>query len=322
MKMTLDVHLESHSYLDALRSDVRAGLTADPRSLPPKWLYDKRGSELFEEITRLPEYYPTRREAAILAEHAGDIVAASGADTLVELGSGTSEKTRLLLNAFAAAGSLTRFIPFDVDPTVLRGAGAAIALEHPEVEVAAVVGDFTRHLSLIPRRGRRLIAFLGSTVGNFLPPERAEFLAQVADSLAPGEGLLLGTDLVKEPARLVAAYNDSAGVTAEFNRNILSVLNRELGADADLNAFSHDAYWDPANEWIDITLRSEIDQVLRVEALDLDVEFAAGDRLRTEISAKFRRAGVAAELAAAGLTMTEWWTDRDGDFGLSLSLRT
>lgn len=320
--MTLDVHLESHGYLEALREDVRAGLTATPKSLPPKWLYDKRGSELFDEIPRLPEYYPTIREAEILAAHAADIVRASGADTLVELGSGTSEKTRLLLNAFEAAGSLTRFIPFDVDPTVLRAAGAAIAIEHPGVEVAAVVGDFTKHLGFIPRKGRRLIAFLGSTVGNFLPADRATFLKQVADALEPGEGFLLGTDLVKDAARLIAAYNDSAGVTAAFNSNILSVLNRELGADADLDAFDHDAFWDAENEWIDINLRSTRNQVVRVEALDLDVPFAAGERMRTEISAKFRRDGVAAELAAVGLTMTEWWTDTHADFGLSLSVRS
>ncbi|MPQ97746.1 L-histidine N(alpha)-methyltransferase [Modestobacter sp. I12A-02628] len=304
----------------ALRADVLAGLTTTPKTLPPTWFYDERGSELFDEITRLPEYYPTRAEREVLADHAGEIAAASGADTLVELGSGTSEKTRLLLTALAQAGTLRRFVPFDVDPSVLRAAGAAITEEHPGVVVQAVVGDFTRHLGELPRAGRRLVAFLGSTIGNLEPGPRAAFLAALAATLQPGDAVLLGTDLVKDPGRLVRAYDDAAGVTAAFNRNVLSVVNRELKADFDPDAFEHVARWDAEREWIEMRLRSTRDQVVHVAALDLEVPFAAGEELRTEVSTKFRRETVTAELAAAGLTTTHWWTDAAGDFGVSLSV--
>jgi L-histidine N-alpha-methyltransferase len=303
-----------------LREDVRAGLTATPKTLPPRWFYDERGSALFDEITRLPEYYPTDAERAVLAAHAGDVAAATGAEVLVELGSGTSDKTRLLLRALADAGTLRRFVPVDVDPSVLRSAGEAITREFPGVEVEAVVADFTRHLGELPREGRRLVAFLGSTVGNLEPGPRGAFLADVAATLAPGDALLLGTDLVKDPARLVRAYDDAAGVTAEFNRNVLRVLARELDADVDPDSFDHVAVWDAEHEWIEMRLRSRRAQTVRVPALDLTVDFAEGEELRTEVSAKFRRDGVAAELAAAGLRLTEWWTDPAGDFGVSLSV--
>jgi L-histidine N-alpha-methyltransferase len=317
--VTIETHLAPGSSRQALRADVLAGLTAMPKTLPPKWFYDQRGSALFEQITRLPEYYPTRTERALLGEHAGDITRTTGARTLVELGSGTSDKTRLLLSALAAAGTLERFVPVDVDPTVLRAAGAAIARDYPGLEVQAVVGDIEHHLELIPGGPRRLVAFLGSTIGNFEPVPRAEFLAAVRANLRPGDALLLGTDLVKDPARLVAAYDDSAGVTAAFNRNVLAVINRELGADFDLDAFAHVAVWDAEAEWIEMRLRSIRPQVVTVAALDLSVAFAAGEAIRTEVSAKFRRAGVEAELAAAGLRLTRWWQDPAGDFGLSLS---
>ncbi|MCW2538057.1 MAG: methyltransferase, partial [Modestobacter sp.] len=261
----------------ALRADVLAGLTATPKSLPPRWFYDERGSELFDEITRLPEYYPTRTERALLAEHARNIAAASSADTLVELGSGTSEKTRLLLAALTGAGTLRRFVPVDVDPTVLRAAGTAITAEHPDIAVDAVVADFTTHLGELPRGGRRLVAFLGSTIGNLEPGPRAEFLADLAGTLAPGDSFLLGTDLVKDPDRLVRAYDDAAGVTAAFNRNVLVVLNRELGADFDPDAFGHVALWDAEHDWIEMRLRSRRAQVVHVPALDLEVRFAAGE---------------------------------------------
>jgi L-histidine N-alpha-methyltransferase len=318
--ISLTTHLRPDEVATALREDARAGLTATPKSLPPRWFYDETGSALFDQITRLPEYYPTRAERAILAARAGEIAAASAADVLVELGSGTSEKTRLLLTALHAAGTLRRFVPCDVDPSVLRAAGAAITAEYPGVEVEAVVGDFTRHLAELPRAGRRMVAFLGSTIGNLEPAPRAAFLAELANTLGPDDSFLLGTDLVKDRGRLVSAYDDAAGVTAAFNRNVLAVLNRELGAGFDLDAFEHVALWDAANEWIELRLRSRVEQVVRVRALDLDVPFAAGEEMRTEISAKFRRDGVAAELADAGLRMTHWWTDPDGDFGLSLSV--
>jgi L-histidine N-alpha-methyltransferase len=316
----LTYHLDPDDAAAALRADVLAGLTATPKKLSPRWFYDERGSELFDEITRLPEYYPTRTERAILGARAGEIAAASGAEVLVELGSGTSEKTRLLLDALRAAGTLRRFVPFDVDPSVLRLAGAALTEEYPGLEVEGVVGDFTRHLGVLPRSGRRMVAFLGSTIGNLEPAPRAAFLAELAATLRPGDSLLLGTDLVKDPARLLRAYDDAAGVTAAFDRNLLAVLNRELKADFDPGAFEHVALWDAAHEWIEMRLRSTAEQVVTVAALDLDVRFVAGEELHTEVSAKFRREGVERELAAAGLRLTSWWTDPAGDFGLSLAV--
>jgi len=301
-----------------LRADARAGLTASPKVLPPKWFYDEEGCRLFDEITRLPEYYPTRTERVILARHAGDIAARSSADTLVELGSGTSEKTRLLLDALAADGSLRRFVPFDVNEPTLRNAAAAIELEYPGVDVHAVVGDFERHLDRLPVGGTRLVAFLGSTIGNLDPDGRARFYRNIAAGLAPDDALLLGTDLVKDTQRLEAAYDDDAGVTAAFNRNVLSVLNRELAADFTPERFAHVARWNPAEEWIEMRLRSEATQTVRVSKLELEVEFADGEEMRTEISAKFRRERVEAELAAAGLALAAWWTDPGGDFALSL----
>src|SRR6478672_7370429 len=219
-RIHVDVHVEPDAMVRSLEADVRAGLAATPKTLPPKWFYDERGSELFDEITRLPEYYPTRAERSILTDRAGEIAARTGADTLVELGSGTSEKTRLLLDALASAGTLRRFVPFDVSEETLRSAAAAIAREYDGIDVHAVVGDFEHHLHQIPMGGRRVVAFLGSTIGNFAPEARAKFLAEVASGLASGDSLLLGTDLVKDVKRLVAAYDDAAGVTAEFNRNV------------------------------------------------------------------------------------------------------
>jgi L-histidine N-alpha-methyltransferase len=319
MTLSLSNYLAADSAADALRRDVRAGLTQTPKTLPPKWFYDAVGSDLFDQITRLPEYYPTRTEAQILRERSAEIASAAGADTLVELGSGTSEKTRMLLDAMRDAGLLARFIPFDVDAGVLRSAGQAIGREYPGVEIDAVCGDFEEHLGKIPQVGRRLVVFLGSTIGNLTPGPRAEFLATLADTLQPGDSLLLGTDLVKDTARLIRAYDDSAGVTAEFNRNVLAVVNRELGADFDLAAFEHVARWNSGEERIEMWLRARSAQRVRVAALDLDVAFAMGEEMLTEVSCKFRRQGVTAELAKAGLRQTHWWTDPAGDFGLSLA---
>jgi L-histidine Nalpha-methyltransferase len=298
---------------------VRAGLGATPKTLPPKWFYDDRGSELFDEITRLPEYYPTRTERSILVEHARDVAELTKADTLVELGSGTSEKTRLLLDALRDAGTLERFVPFDVSEQTLRDAAASVAHEYDGVHVHAVVGDFEHHLGDLPDGGTRLVAFLGSTIGNLAPAPRAQFLADLAATLAPGDALLLGTDLVKDTGRLVAAYDDAAGVTAAFNRNVLAVLDRELDADFDPDTFDHVAVWNADAEWIEMRLRSQRAQTVHVRALGLDVEFAAGEELRTEISAKFRRDRVEQELAAAGFHLAEWWTDPADEFALSLS---
>jgi len=305
--------------VSTLEQDARRGLTATPKDIPPKWFYDERGSELFDEITRLPEYYPTRCERTILTESAPDIVARSGADTLVELGSGTSEKTRVLLDALGAAGTLERFIPFDVSKKTLHDAAAAIEQEYPGVDVEPVVGDFTRDLDTIPRRGRRLVAFLGGTIGNLLPDDRAQFLRNIAAMLGPDDFLLLGTDLVKDESRLVAAYDDDQGVTAEFNKNVLHVMNRELDANFDIDAFEHVAVYDTDREWIEMRLRSLGAQTVRVDALELDVRFHDGEEMRTEVSAKFRRPRVEQELRDAGLELTAWWTDPNDDFALSLS---
>ncbi|HVJ98415.1 MAG TPA: L-histidine N(alpha)-methyltransferase, partial [Acidimicrobiia bacterium] len=276
---------------------------------------------LFDDITRLPEYYPTRCERAILEANAAEIVAVSGADTLVELGSGTSDKTRVLLDAFRDAGTLTRFVPFDVSKQTLHDAATAIEAEYPGVVVEPVVGDFTKDLHSIPMEGGCMVAFLGGTIGNFLPDARAAFLREVAAILDPDDSFLLGTDLVKDVARLEAAYDDAQGVTAEFNKNVLHVINRELDADFDVDAFDHVARFDTDEEWIEMRLRSQREQTVRIEALGLDVPFAAGEEMRTEVSAKFRKAGIERELQAAGLRMTHWWTDPDTDFALSLSRR-
>jgi len=321
MTMSLSNYLAADAAAHALRRDVRDGLTSSPKSLPPKWFYDATGSDLFDQITRLPEYYPTRAEAEILRAHGADVAASSGADTLVELGSGTSEKTRILLDAMDQAGSLRRFIPFDVDATILESAGAAIGAEYPGVEIDAVCGDFEEHLGKIPLVGRRLVVFLGSTIGNLTAGPRAAFLAALADSLQPGDTLLLGTDLVKDVDRLVRAYDDSAGVTAAFNKNVLAVVNRELDADFDLDAFEHVARWNPDELRIEMRLRATSPQRVRIAGLDLTVDFAAGEEMLTEVSCKFQPDGVAEELAAAGLRRIAWWTDAAGDFGLSLAVK-
>jgi L-histidine Nalpha-methyltransferase len=306
-------------YLEALRADVRAGLTAMPKTLPPKYFYDARGSELFDEITRLPEYYLTRAETSILRRYAADIAALSRCESLVELGSGTSAKTRLLLRALREGGTLREFVPFDVDPVVLTEASDALADEYPGLRIAPFVGDFEQDLGAIPAGARRMIAFIGSTIGNLEPAARTDFLAQVAAALRPGDTFLLGIDLVKDTGRLLRAYDDAAGVTAEFNRNVLLVVNRELDADFAVQEFQHVAVWDAEHEWIEMRLRPSSPQRVTIGDLDLVVTFRAGEDLRTEISAKFRREGIEAELAAAGMRTVRFWTDSDGDFGLLLA---
>ncbi|MFG1891394.1 L-histidine N(alpha)-methyltransferase [Micromonospora sp. NPDC049051] len=313
----LEIHLEEQDLGRSLREDVRTGLTAEEKWLPPKWFYDARGSELFEEITRLAEYYPTRAERAVLAERAATIAELTGAKTLIELGSGSSEKTRLLLDAFTRRGGLGTFVPLDVSVSALRQSTAQIAADYPGLRVRGIVGDFTRHLDRLPTGGRRLVLFLGGTIGNLLPAERARFLAAMRDALEPGDWLLIGTDLVKDPAVVVPAYDDAAGVTAEFNRNVLRVVNRELGADFDPEGFAHVALWDPRREWIEMRLRAR--RPMRVRVLDLTVTFAEGEELRTEVSAKFRPEGIAAELGAARLAAHDFWTDPDGLFGVTLA---
>lgn len=305
-----------------MERDVRAGLTAPRKSLPPVWFYDERGSILFDEITRLPEYYPTRAEREILRLHAPEIVALAGTSTLVELGSGTSEKTRLLLDAMQAMGLLDRFVPFDVSEEVLTSAAAEIG-ETYGCAVHAVVGDFHRHLGHIPTDGDgRLVAFLGSTIGNLDPDQRRRFLADLGGAMTSDDRLLLGTDLVKDPARLVAAYDDAAGVTAAFNRNVLAVLNTELDGDFVPDAFEHVALWDPVNAWIEMRLRATEAQVVTLGALGLEVGFAPGEELHTEISSKFRVEQVADELAEAGFVVEGTWLDPADDFLLTLARPT
>lgn len=309
--------LDENAAEAALRTDVLHGLTGSPKALPPKWFYDARGSELFEEITRLPEYYPTRAEREILLERAGEIASASGARTLVELGSGSSEKTRHLIEAMPG---LDTYVPVDVSESALRGAAESLLEEHPRLRVHALLADFTRALRLPESPGPRLVVFLGGTIGNLLPPERALFLASVRAMLSPGDALLMGTDLVKDEDALVAAYDDGQGVTAQFNKNVLSVVNRELNADFHTADFEHVAVWNREREWIEMRLRARSDLLVKIRALDLVVPFAAGEEILTEISAKFRQEGVRKELAAAGLELTQWWTDAAGRFALSLSV--
>ena len=317
---TIDRHLTPDDLAATMRDDVRHGLTSTPKVLAPKYFYDGRGSELFEDITRLPEYYPTRAEREILETRADEIADLVKARSLVELGSGSSEKTHVLLRALRDVGSLETYVPVDVSPDAIEWAMPGLVEAYPGLEVHGVVADFERHLHLLPTDGPRLVAFLGGTVGNFEPAQRAAFLQAVGESMAPGDALLLGTDLVKEPARLVAAYDDAAGVTADFDLNVLRVMNSSLGADFDVEAFTHLAVWNAEDEWIEMRLRSTRDQSVHLAALELSVDFAEGEQMRTEISAKFRPERVERELGAAGLRLAGFWTDRAGDYALSLGM--
>ena len=316
----IDVHLGPDDLAAALRSDIRDGLTSTPKDLPPKWLYDAAGSDLFDQITRLPEYYPTEAERSILLRDAPDIVARAQADTVVELGSGTSDKTRALLDAAMAAGTLERFIPFDVSESFLRDAALMLAERYPGVQVHGVVGDFDRHLDQLPPGGRRLVMLLGGTIGNYPPIERKGFLTDIVRGLQSGDHVLLGTDLIKDIARMEVAYDDPQGLTAAFAKNVLAVINRELDASFDLDAFEYVSRWDPDNEWIDMGLRSRWDQLVAVDALDLVVPFAKGELMRNEVSTKFDPHSFTDELAAVGLDVVEWYRDDAGDFGVSLSV--
>lgn len=300
----------------ALRADVLHGLTRSPKSLPPKWFYDARGSELFEEITALDEYYPTRAEREILLARAPEIAAATGARTLVELGSGSSEKTRHLLDALPL---LRGYVPVDVSESALTGAADSLLAERPGLQVHALIADFTKDMELPEMPGPLLIAFLGGTIGNLLPGERAEFLSAVRALLAPGDALLLGTDLVKDESVLVRAYDDASGVTAAFNKNVLAVVDRELGADFDPADFDHVARWDGERQWIEMRLRARRALTVKIPELDLVVTFEEGEELRTEVSAKFTQDRVSTELAGAGMRLAHWWTDGAGRFALSLA---
>jgi L-histidine N-alpha-methyltransferase len=316
---SIDVHLSASDLRAALENDVRIGLQAGAKWLPPVWFYDDRGSALFDEITRLEEYYPTRAERALLRAHAPEIAARSGADTLVELGAGTCDKSRVLLDALVAAGNLRRYVPLDVSDGTLWTAANALVEEYPGLDVHAVVGDFDRHIGLIPSEGRRMVAFLGSTIGNFYPDHRRRFLFDLDCTMAHGDSFLLGTDLIKDEKKLIAAYDDAAGVTAEFNRNVLHVLNRELHADFDPARFQHVARWNEEEQRIEMRLRSLDDQRVRIADLDLEISFASGEDLLTEISTKFTREGVEAELFQAGFIVDAMWEAPEGEFLLTLA---
>jgi len=321
MSARVEVLVEGADRRAALHKATLRSLNDTPKQIPAIWLYDERGSLLFDEITRLPEYYLTRTEREILEDRAPEIASETRAETLVELGSGTSEKTRLLLDALVGQGTLTRFVPLDASEEVLVASAHAIAEEYPALEVHAVVGDFERHLSWLPAGGRRLFAFLGSTIGGLQVEARGRFLRAVADSLGSDDALLLGLDLVKDPARIETAYGDSAGLSERFQQNGLAHLDRELGSSFSLGRFDHSAVWDPEHEWVDIGFRSLAAQVVRVPELDIEVAFAAGELLRTGVSSKFRRERFQAELTAARLDLLGWWTDANGDFALALAGR-
>jgi L-histidine Nalpha-methyltransferase len=304
----------------ALPRDVRSGLSREFKELPPKHFYDSRGSALFDQICDLPEYYPTRTEMAILTAQADQIIEQTGAGELVELGSGASVKARVLLDAMERAGTLTRYLPLDVSERVVREAAEDLVRDYDELQVHGVIGDFERHLSRVPSRNDtpRLVALLGGTIGNFQPEPRRALLSAMAELLSPDDRILLGTDLVKEPAVIEAAYDDSAGVTAEFNRNVLHVINRELGADFPVEEFDHVAFFDPQNEWVEMRLRARRPITVAIPGAELTVEFADGEELRTEISAKFTQARLDADLAAAGLALDSRFLDDDALFALSL----
>jgi L-histidine Nalpha-methyltransferase len=302
--------------ISALTEATLRGLQAEPKQLPTVWLYDERGSRLYEEITRLPGYYLPGREAEVLRERGGEIARRTQARTLVELGAGTANNVRLLLDSLDR--TLDRFVPLDVSAEALRASAETIAAAYPGVSVEAILGDFERDLDQLPAPGRRLIAFLGSTLGNLYPERRGRLLSSLATVLAPDDALLLGLDLVKDSARLEAAYNDTGGVTEAFVRNALTVVDRELDATFDQQRFVYAARWDPQREWMDIGFRAREAHAVSVRALGLDVAFEESEPLRVEVSSKFRRERFELDARAAGLRVESWWTDAAGDFAVAL----
>jgi len=319
------IRIDSHlggAHERSLAEDVLDGLTRPFKELPPKHFYDARGAELFDQICELPEYYPTRAERAILEEAAEELAILTNAAELVELGSGTAAKTRVLLDAMRATGELTRYIPVDVTESMVRDCAAKLTDEYPGLQVHGVIGDLERHLDRVPPAvGPRIVAFLGGTIGNFPPGSRRRVLREIGRLLGPEDHLLMGTDLVKDPEVLEAAYDDAQGVTADFNRNVLRVLNRELDANFDPEDFDHVALFDPEHEWIEMRLRARREHTTLVRALDLPVHFHAGEEMRTEISAKFTPERLESDLSAAGLELVRWLTDPDELFALTLSKR-
>jgi L-histidine N-alpha-methyltransferase len=319
MAYTIDVHLSPEDVQRQMRQDALVGLQASEKSIPPVWFYDERGSRLFEEITQLPEYYPTRAERALLEEHAASIAELSKADTLVELGAGSCEKTRVLLSALERAGTLTRYVPFDVSDDFLRGAATALSEEYAALDIHLVIGDFHHHLTEIPTDGRRMVAFLGGTIGNLNPAQRARFLFDLNCTMASDDSLLLGADLVKDRGRLVSAYDDAAGVTADFNRNVLHVLNEQLGGDFDPERFRHVALWNEDEQWIEMRLRAQEPTEVFLSGAGITVRFDEGEELLTEISAKFTPEQIEQELSEAGFVVEGVWGADEGEFLLALA---
>lgn len=317
----IEVDLPRDGVMAGMAEVVREGLSSPFKEIPPKYFYDEHGSELYERITKLPEYYPYRCEAQILDDRAAEIAAAARAGTLIELGSGAAAKSRVLLDAMRDAGTLEAYVPVDISEEITRRVADELIAEYPGMDLRGIVCDYETHLERIPRPEGALIAFLGSTIGNFRPAARRSFLARVATLMYPGDRFLLGTDLVKDRAILERAYNDSAGITAEFSKNVLAVLNRELGADFDLASFEHVAFWDAENEWIDIRLRALREQLVELPELDMCVHFARNEEMRTEISAKFTRERIESNYADVGLELLEWWLDDEGLYALSLARR-
>lgn len=319
MTYTIDVHLSPDEVRRQMRADAVAGLLAEEKSIPPVWFYDERGSELFEEITQLPEYYPTRAERRLLEAHAAEIADLAKADTLVELGAGACSKTRVILDALAQTGALARYVPFDVSDEFLRSAATSLCNEYEALAVHLVIGDFHQHLAEIPTEGRRMVAFLGGTVGNLDPEQRRRFLFDLNCMMSSDDTLLLGTDLVKDRSRLVAAYDDGAGVTAAFNRNVLHVLNLQLGGNFDPEAFEHIAVWNEQEAWIEMRLRAQLPSEVALADAGIAVHFDQGEDLLTEISAKFTPERVRDELTAAGFLVDGMWGADEGEFLLTLA---
>jgi len=319
MAYSIDVHISADAARQRMRADAIAGLQSDLKSIPPVWFYDGRGSQLFEEITRLPEYYPTRTERRLLELHARTIAELSKADTLVELGAGSCDKTRVLLSALQRFGTLSRYVPFDVSDEFLREAASILADEYEGLAVHLVIGDFSEHLAEIPTDGRRMVAFLGGTIGNLAPVQRARFLFDLNCTMSSDDSLLLGADLVKDRRRLVAAYDDASGITAAFNKNVLHVLNEQLGGNFDPELFSHVALWNEDEQWIEMRLRAREEMEVTLADAGISVRFAEGEDLLTEISAKFTPERIEAELEAAGFVVDGMWGAAEGEFLLTLA---
>ena len=318
-RVSVEVILPEDGGRSRMAAEVREGLTRPLKEISPRYFYDERGSELFERITELPEYYPTRCEREILETRAGDIVSSAKPSSLIELGSGSAAKSRILLDEMKKAGSLEAYCPVDISEEITRQTAAQIADEYDGVEVRGLISDFEHDFVSLPVGAPRLVAFLGGTIGNLMPEGRAEFLDGIVGLLDPEDRFLVGVDLVKDPETLVAAYDDAQGVTAEFNLNVLNVLNRELSGNLDPEGFEHVALWDPENLWIEMRLRSLAEQQARLDSIDLDLRFDRGEEVRTEISTKFVRPGLEEILREAGLELTDWFSDEDGKFALALA---